>query len=247
MKQTNTTAIIVAIVIVIGALIGVWLLVSRIPAATTANTISATGNSQITVMPDEATVYLLVETRAVSADAAKNDNSRISEAVNTALLNVNIDRKDIQTQNFNIYPEYDWSNGNQTLKGYVASNQINVKTTDFNNVGKIVDAGVDKGALVNSINFDLSNAKTNEYKKSVLANASQDAKAKAEAIAAGLGKKLGNLVSVQASDYNYMPYPIYARSDMMAGGAAEAKVAATNIQPHSLDVTATVSVSYEIR
>ena len=245
MKQTNITAIIVAIVIVIGALLAVWLLVGRMPA-TTDNTISATGNSQMTVMPDEAVVYVMVETHELTAEKAKDENSRISDAVNTALLNVNIERKDIQTQNFNIYPEYDWSDGTQTLKGYVASNQLVVKTKDFGNVGKIVDAAVDKGALVNSINFDLSNDKTNEYKKTVLANASQDAKAKAEAIAAGLGKKLGKLVSVQASDYNYMPYPIYARSDM-AGGAAEAKVAATNIQPHSLDVTATVSVSYEIR
>jgi hypothetical protein len=33
----------------------------------------------------------------------------------------------------------------------------------------------------------------------------------------------------------------------MAGGMEEAKVAATNIQPHSLDITASVTVSYEIR
>lgn len=246
MKQTNITAIIVAIIVVIGVLLAVWLLVGRMPATTTGNTISATGNAQMTVMPDEAVVYVMVETHELTAEKAKDENSRISDAVNTALLNVNIAKSDIQTQNFNIYPEYDWSNGTQTLKGYVASNQLVVKTKDFSNVGKIVDAAVDKGGLVNSINFDLTNDKTNEYKKTVLANASQDAKAKAEAIAAGLGKKLGKLVSVQASDYNYMPYPIYARSDMMASGAAEAKVAATNIQPHSLDVTATVSVSYAI-
>jgi len=245
MAHTNITAIIIAVIIVVGALLGVFLLIGKMPS-TGQNTISAQGNSQMTVMPDEAVVYAMVETHELTAEKAKDENSRISDDVLTALIKINIARADIETQNFNIYPEYDWSNGTQTLKGYVASNQLKVKSKDFNNVGKIVDAAVDKGALVNSIDFDLSNDKTNEYKKEVLAKASQDARDKAEAIAAGLGKKLGKLVSVQSSDYNYMPYPIYARSDMM-GGAAEAKVAATNIQPHSLDITASVTVSYEIR
>jgi len=243
MAQTNYTPIIVTVLVVIGVLAAVWLLVGKIPS-TGENTISATGNAEMSVMPDEAVVYLLVETRAISAEKAKDDNARISDDVLTALIKIGIDRKDIETQNFNIYPEYDWTDGKQTLKGYVASNSMKVTSKDFNNVGKIVDAAVDKGALVNSIDFELSNDKSNEYKTQILAKASQDAKTKAGAIAAGLGKKLGKLVSVSSSDYNYAPYPMFARSDM--AGTAEAKVAATNLQPQNLDITATVSVSYAI-
>jgi len=244
MTKANYTAIIVTVLVVIGALICVWLLLGRMPA--TGNTVSATGTADMSVAPDEAIVYLLIETRDVSADTAKNENSKVSDDVLTALIKVGIDRKDIETQYFNIYPEYDWSNGTQTLKDYVASNSLKVTSKDFTNVGKIVDAAVGKGALVNSIDFDLSTAKSNEYKKQILSQAAQDAKAKASAIAEGLGKKLGNLVSVSASDYNYMPYPIFARSDMMVSGAAEAKQAVTDIQPHNLDITASVSVAYAI-
>jgi len=244
MAKLNLTAIIVTVIVIVGVLTGVFLLIGQTSVGEK-NTVSATGTAQMTVPPDEAVVYLLVEARDASADNAKNKNARISDDVLTALIKVGVERKDIETENFNIYPEYDWSNEKQTLKGYVASNTMKVTVKDFNNVGKIVDAAVDSGALVNYINFELSLAKQNDYKVSVLANASQDARRKAEAITSGLGKKLGDLVSVQSSDYGYMPYPLYARAE--SAGAAEVKSVATNIQPKNLEITATVTASFEIK
>lgn len=206
-------------------------------------TVTATGNSQMSVSPDQATVSLLIQTKDLSAEEAKNRNSIISDNVLTALIKVGIEKKDIETENFNIYPEYDWSNGEQKLKGYAASNYIKITTKDFNNVGKIVDASVDAGALVNSINFELSNNKNNEYKAIVLAEASKDAKSKAEAIAQGLGKKLSSLVSVTASDYNYYPYPLYRAET----SGVDAKEVATNLPAKNIDISASTTVTYNIK
>ena len=241
MTKTNLTAIIIAVVVIAGILTGIYMLSSR----TAGTTVSATGNFQTKVAPDEAIVYVLVQTKGVTAEAAKNENSRISDSVLTSLIKIGIERKDIQTENFNIYPEYDWSNGTQNLIGYAASNYIKVITKDFNNVGKIVDAAVDSGALINYINFDLSIEKSNEFKAAVLANASLDARRKAEAIAGGLGKKLGALVRVETSDYNYYPVPLYRAEE--AAADVSVKSVATNIQPTNLDITATVSVTYKVK
>jgi uncharacterized protein YggE len=71
-----------------------------------------------------------------------------------------------------------------------------VTTEDFSNVGNVIDAAVDAGALVSYINFELSVERSNEYKMLVMTNASLDAKQKAEAIASGLGKTVGRLVSI---------------------------------------------------
>jgi len=242
--KANLTAIIITVVVIAGILAGLLVFTGRAPGKNT-NTISATGNSQMTVPPDEAVVYLLIETRDASADKAKDKNAKISDDVLTALIKVGVEKKDIETENFNIYPEYNWSEGTSKIIGYIASNYMKVTTKEFSNVGKIVDASVDAGALVNSINFELSNEKSNEYKTQALSKASQDARTKAAAIASGLGKKLGDLVSVTSSDYNYIPYPIYTRAEMAT--TAEMKSVATNIQPKNLEVTATVTVSYEIR
>jgi len=227
------------IVLAVGILIGSYVLKEK-----ERKTISASGNSQISVVPDEAVVYLLIETRNESAEGAKDQNAWISEKVIAELGRVGLNKEGIETENYNIYPEYDWINGIQRLRGYVASNYIKITLKEFNKVGKVVDASVDSGALINSINFELSNEKMNEYKAMALANASQDAKKKAEAIVAGLGKKLGSLVSISAPEYSYMPYPLYR---MEAAEGADVKSVATNIHPRNIEVSASVNVVYEIK
>ena len=49
----------------------------------------------------------------------------------------------------------------------------------FSEVAKIVDSVVVQGALINTIQFELSQDKQNEYKSQVLSEASADAKTKA--------------------------------------------------------------------
>ena len=237
----NITAILVVLILVLAGFGGLYWYQGQ----KSASTISSNGNAQMQVMPDEVSVSLQIQTKDLSAEVAKNENARISKNVMDALLALGIAKADIETQNYNIYPEYDWSDGTQKLIGYSASNSINVKTKNFDLVGKIVDSSVNAGALVNNINFELSNQKSNEYKTLVLANATQDAKVKAEAIAAGLGKTLGSLVSVSASDYNYMPYPLFARAE--GGMASDAMKVATDIQPRNIDVSASATVIYKLK
>ena len=242
MVKINWTPIIVTAIIVVA--FGVMATLFWNGLLNTGRTVSATGNAQMSVMPDKAVVYLLIQTKNESSQVANSMNSEISAKVLAALDKLGIQKSDVETENYNIYPDYDWTSGTQKLIGYTVSNNIKISSMDFTNVGKIVDASVDSGALVSYINFDLSTEKQNEYKRQVLANASADAKAKAAAIASGLGMKLGKVVSVSASDYNYYPYPLY-RSDM--AGSLSVKEVATSISPQKLDVSGTVTVSYSIK
>ena len=206
-------------------------------------TVTTTGNYETKVTPDQVAVSLQIQTKGLSAEDAKNKNAKIYDDVLTGLIKAGIEMKDIETENYNIYPEYNWSSGYQEIIGYVATNSIKVTTKDFRNVGDIIDAGVDNGATVSYINFELSIDKSNEYKSLVLANASMDARNKATSIASGLGKKVGKIISISTSDYNYYPYPLY-KSDI--GMAEDVKSVATNIQPKSLYISASVTVVYKI-
>lgn len=239
MKTINLTAIIVVVIIVASIFGGLYIF--KKPTGTT---ISVTGNSEMKASPDQVIVYVLVQTKDMSADKAKDDNAVISDNILKGLKNLGIADKDIQTENYNINPEYDWTSGRQKLTGYSVSNNLKVIVTNFDNTGKVVDMAVDNGGLINYINFELSNDKLNEYKSQVMTKASLDAKNKAASIASGLGKRLGDLVSVSTSDYNYRPYPLYA---MDSGMAESAKTVATNIQPKDLDLTATVNVVYSLK
>ena len=214
--------------------------------------VSAQGTAVMKVQPDTAGVYVSIETRDKSAQSAQEAHSEIRERVLQSIKDLGVTNEDIQLINYQVYQEYDWSSGRQVPKDFVASQYLVVKTKDFDEVAKIVDAAVAEGALVNSIQFELSQEKQNEFKAQVLSNASADAKIKAESTARGLGKHIGRLVSVQTQDF-YYPGPVlyyekaYA-SDSSAGSSVSAvREAAANITPGDIDVSANIVVQYKLR
>jgi uncharacterized protein YggE len=240
-KSVQITLIIVATIIILAG-IGAYLFSqSKAPS----NTISVQGFATIKANPDLVIVYFRAETNGSTAQEAKDKNAEIVNNAITNLVKIGILENKIQTIDFNIYPEYDWTDG-QKLRGYKAvhSFKVELDTAQINKVGTVIDAGVNAGSLVDYINFELSTAKQNECKAEALKQASQDAKTKAEAIALGLGKKLGKLVSVSDTSFDYYPWPIYKA--MEEGNIAEAKAAVTNITPSEKEITARVSVVYHI-
>ncbi|MDP1695998.1 MAG: SIMPL domain-containing protein [archaeon] len=229
--------------ILIALVIGI-LLVGGYIYYNTGAIVSAQGSSNIKVQPDEVSIYLNIETKNLTAQGAKDANDEITDNVVTELVKLGLERKDIQFSSYNTYPEYDWSNGQQKFKGYVVSQQLVIKTKDFDLVYGIVDKSVNAGALVNYINFELSDEKQSDYKSQALTEAGKDAKDKAEATAAGLGKNLGRLVSVQSQDFYYQPWNLYDKA--VATDSGGAREVAMNIQPQDKEVTASITVQYKL-
>lgn len=242
-KEINYTWILIAAIVVVGVLAAVYLLKGG--SGQSDNQVTVMGSAEKNVMPDHVIVSMLVETSAKSADEAKTSNSLIYDNILAGLSKIGISGSDLETESYSIYPDYEWVNGAQRLKGYKVSNYVKIKTYDFDKTGKIVDAVADNGGLVSYINFELTLSKVNDYKAEVLAEATADAKNKAQAIASGAGKKLGDLVSVQTSDYNYLPYPLYKMAE--SGSVEDARAAAAQVSPKSLDISATITAVYELK
>lgn len=244
----KVTSIIVATIIVL-AIVGIVVYLNTRPGAE-GPTIASNGVAQVKTIPDVVSVYISVETNGTTLNETNNRNSEISDKVITELVKLGLERKDIGTENFNSYPDYDWSNGTQTLKGYRATHSIVVKlnASNIDKVSSIVDAAADAGAFVNSINFELSQEKQNQYKADALKLATEDAKVKAESIASGLEKKLGDVVSVSDMSFDYNPWPIYAGGEAISATEANAgaKSAVMNIQPGEQEINARVSVTYRV-
>jgi uncharacterized protein YggE len=248
-KSIKITGIIAVTVIVL-ALIGYLGINGLINV--NAKTVNAQGYSSIKVTPDLVNVYFTVETNGRTAVEAKNNNSIIVDDMIIALMKVGIDRGEIQTQGVQVYEDRVWENGRSVSKGYKASHQINIllNTSEAGLISDVIDAGVNAGAMLNYINFELSTQKQNEYKAQALKEAGEDARIKAQAIADGLGMKVGSLVSVSTSSYNYQPWNLYSAKggvEIMATDVAEAKVATSNIVPGNQEVSANIKVVYKLR
>jgi len=241
--------ILIAALLLVGVVLAAWYIIDA-----NSPIVSASGTSTVKAAPDEASVYLFVETRNKTAEDTQSSNEAITASLISALKQLGIADKDIQLQQYSINPNIDWSTGRQVQNGFIASRYIIVKTKDFTQVSGIVDKAVTAGSLVSNIQFELSDAKQAEYKAQALEQAGQDARMKADATASGLGKSVGRLVSVQNQEYNY-PGPImyYDKSAMATSGGSsgtfdnsEAIRAASNLAPQDIEISATLQVQYKL-
>ncbi len=210
-------------------------------------TVSSTGIAIVKAVPDLVSVYFNVETEGETAKEATDKNAEMVDDLTVALIRQGFERKDIVTENFNVYPNYVWENRERKQEGYKANHKIKVKmsTEDSSRIGSVIDAGVDVGVGVSYINFELSQEKQNQYKAEALEKATEDARIKAEGIARGLGKSLGKIVSVSAGEFDYYPWRVF---EATAGASAEeVKTATTNIQPGEQEISGRVSVVFVLK
>jgi len=241
-KSVQITLIIVAAVIIL-AMIGILYFNSN----SMSNTIKVEGQAIAKVSPDLITVYFNVDTKGATSKEAEDANSAIVSKLKNNIVALGFKETDLTTENYNIYPEYDYTNG-QRLTGYRATHslKIEVSSNQKDKISSIIDVGTNAGAGIGYINFELTPALQQQAKTAAIRNASDDARVKAEAIAFGFNKKLGKLVSVSLDEFNYYPWPIYASASSDGGGAAEAKRAVSDITPSNQEVSAYVTAVYKL-
>ena len=208
------------------------------------NVINVQGTSELTFDPDEAEVWAGISVVKLTAEEAQTEANKVINAVVDGLRYKGITEDDIATEQLSLYEERRWENGKSSVVGWRATQTLKIKTTDLTKVGTIVDVCVSNGAnTIQNINFGLSEEKEQEYKKQALAEATKNAKEKAETIAESLGAELGDIVRVSESNYWYAPR-MYALEAKAAGDMAEE---AAQILPEDVEVTGSISIVYEIK
>jgi uncharacterized protein YggE len=164
-----------------------------------------TGQGSITLDPDLAMLNLGVETAAKTVAEARGEAGRAMDAVVAALRANGVSDNDIQTQFFNIAPQYEYQEivengrrGNrQVLVGYRVNNTTSVKIRDLDAVGTIIDEVATAGGdatRINGIRFTVEDSKpfTADLREAAVA----DALAKAQQFAGLTGVSLGRLMFI---------------------------------------------------
>ncbi len=216
------------------------------------NTISVSAEGKVQAVPDLATVNLGVLTQGSSPAKVQEDNTLKVNKIIDYIKQQGIGKDEISTSQFNIYPQYDYSNGRNNIIGYQLNQTITVKvkgvdkTTDV--LGKILQGAVNEGANeINgvSLGFDDPDNLRQEARKQAI----EKAKAKAQDLAQAAGLRLGKVVSVSESGMGGYPTPMYAEYGMGYGGmdSAQVKAAAPNVEPGSQDVIANMTVVFEVK
>jgi len=212
------------------------------------NTISVVGQAQFDVDPDQAEIYIRVQTKEPTAKRAQEENSRLMNDVKSTLKNVGVDDDDMETTQYSMWPQQRWDQDKQQSvdDGYMVQHLLKVKTSDVTKVGNLLDVAVKAGANgLDRVEFTLSDKKKEDVNSEALSQASGNAKDKAESIASGLGVRLAGITAVSESNVGYDNYPRpYYAMDYAVGAKAES--ATPSISPESVRVSATISIVYEI-
>jgi len=202
--------------------------------------IQVTGSGSAFGEPDVAVLSLGVSVEKPSVKEARDVAAEAMQEVLNSLKNDGVTGKDIQTQQFSIYPMFNYlPDGRQELRGFQVTNIVLAKVRNLEKIGEIIDRVVDAGGnfvLVQSIQFTIDDPK--ELQAQARVKAIQDAQAKAKALAEQSGVKLGKLVSI--FENIGLPMPRFT------GEAAAVTADTTPIERGQLEIQATVTMLYEI-
>ena len=156
--------------------------------------VTVSGEAMTKVEPDAAVIVLSVVTQNAQAITAQQENARKSEAVANAIKNTAGANAEIKTSDYSLQPQYDYrDNRLPRIVGYDARNSVIVTMSDLKHVGEVIDAASSAGAnSIDNVSFILR--QTSPARGQALADATQQAKNKANSIAQALGGRVLRVV-----------------------------------------------------
>jgi hypothetical protein len=192
----------------------------------------ATGEATVKVAPDRALVTVSAEARARSPREALRQTAEAMTAVRTRLGTAGVAAEALRTLAYDLQPEFDYTNGRQVLKGYVARNQLEVTIAPVERVGEIIDAAVGAGATaVADVRFVVEDPGVPE--REALRRAVTAARLRAEAMAKGAGREIARIVRIEEEGASIVPPPpppVFRARAMAADAAPETPVSSGQIE-----------------
>lgn len=243
MRKTKSYIITgIAILLLIGIMIGTNL-ESTITAQSAAEdgVIRVSGNAIVTQAPDIVTIAIGVETKNESAETASLENRQIMDEVMKSLREFGLKENEITTSGYSIYSYQETDRSQDPVEYYTiytVRNQINIKTKQLEDVGTIIDLAIKGGAnQVQGINFDIEDKE--EMQLRALEQATLQARAKAEAIAAAAEVSIKNITGITEQTESYVPY-----TESLMVRASGQDSAGTAINPGDVEVRSRVTVEF---
>jgi uncharacterized protein YggE len=133
----------------IAALFGVLTAAGAADKQTLVPSITVVGEGKVTAKPDMAQVQVGVVTEAPSAAKALKDNNDAMQRLFATLEDKGIAKKDVQTANFSVTPQYKRGPHGEQLPevvGCQVSNEVRVKVRNLESLGPVLDDVVQQEA-----------------------------------------------------------------------------------------------------
>jgi uncharacterized protein YggE len=172
--------------------------------------IAVSGAGEVYGTPDTLQMRFGVSVLRPSVDDAVGDAAALADGLISSLESSGVAQEDIQTANYSINPEYDYSGDQRRLVGYRVNNTVVAKIRDLDSAGSVIDAtvaSVGDEIQVSGVSFSIED--DTELIAAARTAAWDDALAKAEQLATLAGIELGEAVMISESFSSPAPLPVY--------------------------------------
>ena len=211
-------------------------------------TITVRGTGIVSMDPDTATIMLGVRETSKDVGEAQGAVSEKLTKVIESLVAEGIKPENIHTGAISIYQNYDYSASSTDMGElyYWAENSINVRFSDIENAGKYIDLVARAGAnTFNGISFSASD--TEDAKKRALELSVENARRKADVLAAAAGMRVSGVQAIHEDGYGDFGGNYYSSNSfdaMYAKAAGVEEDVETPVMADQIQVSASVTIEY---
>ena len=201
-------------------------------------TLTVVGRAHVSVPPDEASVAISVESVRPGASEALDDVAERARTVIALLDELGVGPPARTTTGVMVSEAGEHVDGTWQHRGYRASERLTVRLDDAEKVGRLLGEAVERAeSRIDGPWWRVS--PTNPGRAEALGAAAGDARRRAEALAAGLGMRLGALVEAVEAGAT-IPEPRFTP------GLQAMAVADVPVEPGEATVEASVSVKFQL-
>jgi uncharacterized protein YggE len=154
------------------------------------------GEGEVRTPPDVAFITLATEHRAAAAKDAQAQGATAMTAVQQRLTAAGVAKDAIRTLSYDLQPQFDYVNGKQVARGFLARNVIEVRVDQVTRVGELLEMVVTAGGTtVQGVRFDVKDR--TQLERQAISRAVADARARAVAAAEGAGTTVVAVVRIE--------------------------------------------------
>jgi len=202
--------------------------------------VEASGEATISAKPDQVVIEIGVVTQGATAAAVAAQNAKQTDAMLADLRKILASTDQLKSTSYSVRPNYQIPKpgSTPTIGGYTATNIVEAKLEDLAQAGKVIDTVLQSGANnIQKLQFGLKNPQAT--RSQALREAAVQAKANAEAIAAGLGVHVVRVLSAGE-------FELPDRVDMKKSAPSPGTVQETQLEAGSVEISATVTLKVEV-
>jgi len=178
--------------------------------------LAVVGEGKVEVAPDTAYVNagITVDNRQTVKEV-QDTMSSINNKIINSLRDMGVEKADIKTSNYSVYPNYKYEPNSNTINGYNGNATVQVKVRNTQMVSQVITNVTEAGAnQIQGVTFSIDKPET--YREEARAKAIENAKEQAKKLADSLGIKLGKIVNIVESSPD-QPVPIYSKASYAEG------------------------------